>query len=150
MSDVVVTDERCTCELARRLAAALHGGVTIGLRGGLGAGKTTLVRYLVEALGGNSVEVASPSYTLQHEYRLPRGEGKPHVIEHWDLYRLSTMPEELYEPPEGGVVRLIEWPERCPELADSLDGSVDISLDANGTRHVTLGGVCRLQGSITE
>jgi len=146
MRDLVITDEAGTRVLAQNLARVLRGGITIGFSGGLGAGKTTLIRHLVEALGGDPREVASPSYTLQHEYRVAGttsdAGAKTLSIEHWDLYRLSTLPDELYEPPSSSVVRLIEWPERCPELKDALDGTVSIRLCDDGTRKVRLEGVC--------
>lgn len=146
MRELVINDEAGTRALAKDLARVVRGGMTIGFSGGLGAGKTTLIRHLVEALGGDPREVASPSYTLQHEYRVVGGAadagGEIRTIEHWDLYRLSSLPDELYEPPSASVVRLIEWPERCPELKDTLDGTVMIRLCDDGTRDVRVEGSC--------
>jgi len=53
-------------------------------------------------------QVSSPSYVLQHEYR---GQGGL-MIEHWDLYRLTELPDDLNEPPAAGVVRFVEWADR--------------------------------------
>jgi tRNA threonylcarbamoyl adenosine modification protein YjeE len=146
MKELVIHDEAATRALAQRLAPVVRGGTTIGLSGGLGAGKTTLVRFLVESLGGDPKEVASPSYTLQHEYHISRADSgagaRKLTIEHWDLYRLSSLPDELYEAPSSSVVRLIEWPERCPELKDALDGTVTIGLCDDGSRSIRLDGVC--------
>ncbi|MCH5277341.1 MAG: tRNA (adenosine(37)-N6)-threonylcarbamoyltransferase complex ATPase subunit type 1 TsaE [Desulfovibrionaceae bacterium] len=89
------------------------------LYGDLGAGKTTLVRGLAAALpGGDRAEVASPSFTLCHEYPT-----SPPIL-HADLYRLapgSFLPEELDEA-EGLLA--LEWPERLTASAlapDRLD-----------------------------
>jgi len=82
------------------------------LSGGLGGGKTTFARGFVQALpGGERAEVASPSFTLCHQYPTT-----PRVL-HMDLYRLgqdSLFPEEVEEMLEDGVpsVLLVEWPER--------------------------------------
>jgi tRNA threonylcarbamoyladenosine biosynthesis protein TsaE len=123
-----------TEELAEVLAQRLLWGSTLGLTGPLGAGKTFMVRALVGALGGNRGEVASPSYTLQYEYHLPDGK----VIEHWDLYRLTHLPEELLEPASPRTVRVIEWWEKFPELLPTVTLKVDIELLSNEGRRITI------------
>ncbi len=96
--------------LAVDLSAQLRSGVTVGLRGDLGAGKTTFVAQLADVLGIKDA-VTSPSFVLQHEYQ-----SQNFKIEHWDLYRLNALPEELMEPIPLGVVRLIEWYDKFPEI----------------------------------
>jgi len=109
---------------ARGLA---HGeNRVLGLRGELGAGKTTFVRDFVAALpGGPDQEVTSPTYALVHVY-----ETRP-PVRHLDLYRISGPeeleelgPEELLEGP--GLV-LIEWFERCKDAAPA--DRVELLLD---------------------
>jgi len=114
------------------LAAEVHFGHSVGLCGELGAGKTTLVRWLVKALGGRIEQVCSPSYTLQNEYELPNDR----VVEHWDLYRLRELPEELNEPPEGNTLRVIEWPEKAPRLVEDLWLVVELTASETGDREV--------------
>ena len=92
--------------LPSRTSAVFH------LCGDLGAGKTTLVRGFLAALG-NTGRVKSPTYTLVETYEL--GHRTAH---HLDLYRLKV-PEEaeglglrdLIAPGSGEIV-LIEWPEK--------------------------------------
>ena len=116
MSTYTIAHEQDTARIAEAIAPALRGGLVVGLSGDLGAGKTTFVRYLIAAAGGDTRAVSSPTYTLQHEYPLPT--GLP--VEHWDLYRLTVLPMELEESPSSKTVRLIEWPERCPDILPYL------------------------------
>ena len=71
-----------------KLAQLLPAHTTVFLQGQLGAGKTTLVRGFLRALGHNGT-VKSPTYTLVEEYDLAQGK-----IFHFDLYRVKG-PEEL-------------------------------------------------------
>ena len=111
-----LADEAATLAAGARLARALPAlpgaeAVVVWLEGDLGAGKTTLARGLLRALGVTG-SVRSPTYTLVEPYRTPAG---PAVF-HLDLYRLAD-PEELEmlgyrELLEGGSLLLVEWPQR--------------------------------------
>ena len=98
--------------LLAKAVQARNPGVLL-LQGPLGAGKTTLARFLVRALpGGNEAEVASPSFTIANIYcTAPE-------IHHFDLYRLETGThdealEESFD--DSSVLTLVEWPERLAE-----------------------------------
>ena len=103
-------DEAATEAVGAALAPLLRGGEVIALSGDLGAGKTTLVRGLLRALGHTGA-VKSPTYTLVESYRLPAYE-----LHHFDLYRLADPSELDYlgldEFLHPGAVCLFEWPER--------------------------------------
>lgn len=109
-----------TARLGRALAAAFveaKASWLMLLEGDLGAGKTTLTRFLVEALpGGDEAEVASPSFTLCNIYPT-----RPELW-HYDLYRLEDASasddlldalEAIAHAPQGrAALMLVEWPER--------------------------------------
>lgn len=96
---------------ARAFALALPAGSVIALHGPMGAGKTSLVRMLCEALGVRDLsQVTSPTFSLIHEYN-----GTDGVIVHADLYRLRR-PEELEQVGwddllARAALTIIEWPE---------------------------------------
>ena len=109
---LVLPDEAATLRLGTALAAWMRGrrGGVVTLRGDLGAGKTTLARACLRALGATGA-VKSPTYTLVEPYDL----GGLRIL-HMDLYRLSE-PEELYglgvfDEPPSSAWWLVEWPEK--------------------------------------
>ena len=94
--------------IGRKLARALRGGDLVLLYGPLGAGKTTLIRAIAEALEVTD-PVRSPSFTLANIYA-----GKL-LVQHLDLYRLDEIGDEdalaLEEYVGGEAVTLVEWPQ---------------------------------------
>lgn len=118
--------------LGADLAAAIKGGAVVYLTGELGAGKTTLVRGLLRALG-HGATVKSPTYTLVEPYTLA---GR--YIYHFDLYRLGS-PCELeaigardYFQPDA--LCLIEWPERARDYLPGADIEIVLSHDPAGRK----------------
>jgi tRNA threonylcarbamoyladenosine biosynthesis protein TsaE len=122
-------DEPATLALGAALAAGLEPGLTIYLRGDLGAGKTTLARGVLRALGHEGA-VKSPTYTLVEVYELSRLH-----LHHFDFYRFRDPREWIdagfRESFNGRNVSLIEWPERAGGLLPPAD--VEIALELHGT-----------------
>jgi tRNA threonylcarbamoyladenosine biosynthesis protein TsaE len=112
-------DEAATIDFAARMAKTLKAGMVIYLCGDLGAGKTTLVRALLHALGYKG-RVKSPTYTLLEQYEA----GGLH-LRHFDLYRFQD--EEEWETAgfrdefDGRNLCLIEWPEKADGLIPQAD-----------------------------
>jgi len=99
-------------EWGRSLGAEAFPGLVVGLIGPLGAGKTTLVRAIVDGCGGNPAAVTSPTFVLVQEY-----EGR-FPIAHLDVYRLKSAQEYLDLGideiiPEALLV--VEWADRVKD-----------------------------------
>jgi len=133
---IQLPDEAATLALGAVLAPRLHPGLVITLEGDLGAGKTTLVRGLLRALGyGNKVK--SPTYTLV-EVHVVSGLN----LYHFDFYRFNQ-PEEYLEAgldeyfqasgPNAGVC-LVEWPDKAGTYLPRPDLRVCLSVDGEGRR----------------
>ena len=124
---VALVDQAATEALAARLAPALGPGVVVWLTGGLGAGKTTLVRGLLRALGHTGA-VKSPTFTLLEPYNLPR-----FPVYHFDFYRFSSADEwrdagfEEYFRGEGSC--LVEWPELAGPSLPAPDLRIALAFD---------------------
>ncbi len=118
-----------TQAFASGLAKKLQPGLVIYLHGDLGAGKTTLVRAILTALG-HSTAIKSPTYTLVEPYLL---DGLD--IYHFDLYRLSD-PAELEfigirDYLHGAAVCIFEWADKGFGYVPAAD--IEISLVFQGT-----------------
>lgn len=111
-------DEFDTEKVGAALAAGLVAGLVIYLEGNLGAGKTTLVRGTLRALGYEG-KVKSPTYTLIEPYTVSRLE-----LYHFDFYRFNA-PEEYLEAGldeyfSGQGACLVEWPAKAePYIANA-------------------------------
>lgn len=107
-----------TWSIGELLARDLRPGDALLVSGDLGTGKTTLLQGVVSGLGGKVV-VTSPSFTLLHEYPLPRGR----VFRHFDLYRLQSPAvdaerlgfQELLADEQA--IAAVEWADRLPILS---------------------------------
>lgn len=121
---VQVPDLATLERIGARIAAALVPGLTIYLRGDLGAGKTALVGAILRARG-HSGAVKSPTYTLVEPYRIGTL-----AIYHFDLYRLRQAEEleflGIRDYVENQGVLLIEWPQRGAGVLPPADIDVDI------------------------
>lgn len=130
-----LADEAATAALAARLAGALKAGMVIHLRGDLGAGKTTLVRALLHALGYTG-RVKSPTFTLLEQYDV----GGLH-LRHFDLYRFRDETEwetaGFRDEFNGHNLCLVEWPEKALGLIPQADMEIVFEILPVG-RNITL------------
>jgi len=128
MVEYLLEDQAATEAFGASLARCCESGLLVFLQGQLGAGKTTLVRGALRAMGHHG-PVKSPTYTLVEPYETPAGN-----VYHLDLYRLSDADElewiGIRDLLDGQSACLIEWPERGAGILPEPD--VGISLEVAG------------------
>jgi tRNA threonylcarbamoyladenosine biosynthesis protein TsaE len=142
-AEFALADERATAALGAALARAIEAaqaairaqGLVVGLSGDLGAGKTSLIRATLRALGVTGA-VKSPTFTLV----------EPYVVSslnfyHFDFYRFADPEEfssagfrEMFGP---GVICAVEWPEKAGSRLPTVDLRIALSVVGEG-RHASL------------
>jgi tRNA threonylcarbamoyladenosine biosynthesis protein TsaE len=131
-----------TIASGRKLADLLSPPCLLILRGDLGAGKTTLVKGIADALGAAEPdEVTSPTFTLVHEYSGTL-KGKPVKLLHLDLYRLdaerqidSLGLEEMRTP---DAIVLVEWGEKFKSIRKHADGEIVVTSTGGDARKIVV------------
>lgn len=133
-----VTSEAETREVGHQIARHLAAGDIVAMIGGLGAGKTRLVKAIAEASGVAEDDVNSPTFTLIQEYagRVP--------LRHCDTYRLRD-PEEfadlgLDELFARDGIALVEWSDRVEEYLPRDRLEIRFTIDSPTGRTITLSG----------
>ncbi len=132
-----------TVAQGRKLAAELGPPKVVVLTGDLGAGKTTLIKGIVEGFRAAKVDdVTSPTFTLVHEFRGPEAD-----VYHIDLYRVDT-PRELEtlgidDLMSERSVLLIEWGEKFERFRRERDVEIRIERVGESERKVRFA-ICNL------
>ncbi len=122
--------------LGGRLAAQVRMGDVIALDGGLGAGKTTLARGILEGLGLQG-EAPSPSFALVQPYDIPEVRLP---VAHVDLYRLddaAEVDELALDEYLTDSLLIIEWPDRMGDRLWSHALRIAIDVGPTGERRLT-------------
>jgi tRNA threonylcarbamoyladenosine biosynthesis protein TsaE len=145
-----LADEAATMAFGERFAHAIDSvrnassesgdlafnGLQVQLFGDLGAGKTTLVRATLRALG-HTGRVRSPTYTLVEPYAVERPDGELELY-HFDLYRFNDPAEwadaGFREYFDSGAICLVEWPQRAGSLLGVPDLVFSLDVDGDGRR----------------
>jgi len=145
---LLLVDESATMEFAQQLAAQLQPGMVIYLRGDLGAGKTTLVRGVLNALG-YAGRVKSPTYTLLEPYQVAGLD-----LRHFDLYRMNDEAEwesaGFRDEFDGHNIFFVEWPENARNLLPHADIEIKFEIIPQGRHvealgHTMMGNACLKQ-----
>ncbi|HAP29446.1 MAG TPA: tRNA (adenosine(37)-N6)-threonylcarbamoyltransferase complex ATPase subunit type 1 TsaE [Porphyromonadaceae bacterium] len=140
MNRTITIASEADLERAAGEFVSLMGDETVyAFNGPMGAGKTTFIRALVRALGVNDDEASSPSFSIINEYR---SDTTAELIYHFDLYRLESVEEALEIGVEdyfdSGALCLLEWPERIEALLPDDTVIVDIAVNPDESRTLTL------------
>ena len=139
-------DESATEAFAQRLARGLvhwPGGADayLELRGSLGAGKTTLVRHLLRALGVSG-RIKSPTYAVVEPHEAHPVDGATWPVWHFDFYRFND-PEEWSDAGfrdvfAGPGLKLAEWPEQAGGLLPAADWVIALEAEDESARRVAI------------
>ena len=121
-----------TARVADKIAKKINIGDIVLLKGEMGAGKTTITKAIVKALGSDDY-VTSPTFAIMNVYK-----ATDKAIYHFDLYRLTKsmdidtlgLDDYLYD---SGAVSLIEWPEA---IENEFKGAKRISLVKDGDKRI--------------
>lgn len=121
-------DSQSTEALGRALAATRPGNAVVFLQGDLGAGKSTLARALLRALGVQGA-IRSPTYTLIERYPVEGGEAW-----HLDLYRIGNAGELdfLGLDEATATLWLVEWQERGSAGLPAPDLHIELAVQGRG------------------
>lgn len=136
---ITLNDLNDTQILAKKIADSIEVPMIVTMNGDLGAGKTTLVREIILALGVTG-RVKSPTFTLLEEYDISLGK-----VLHFDLYRFAD-PEEWLdlgfdELLDGNsYIAFIEWAERAQGLLKCADWKIDINVINENMRELNING----------
>ena len=142
VASLVWADETATRLFAARLAQqAALANAFIALQGDLGAGKTTLVRHLLQALGVQG-RIKSPTYAVVESYELPEGRRAALNVWHFDFYRFCD-PREWEDAGfrdifAGEGLKLAEWPEKAATVLPVADMEIHLSTTTEDVRLVRL------------
>lgn len=133
MRTIHITSQEELPEVARAVIAATGRRNVVVFRGGMGAGKTTLIREIAAQLGAADT-VTSPTFAIVNHYR---GADRRNIY-HFDFYRIDD-PREAYdfgyeEYLFSGDLCLVEWPEKIEQLLPEEVVTVRITVDSETAR----------------
>ena len=122
---------------AREFVDVIGDRTVFAFYGHMGAGKTTFIKAICEALGVEDV-ITSPTFAIVNEYTT--GSGKP--LYHFDFYRIKRLDEFFDMGGEdyfySGNLCFIEWPELIEEVLPTDAVIVSIKEDVDGSRVVDI------------
>lgn len=130
----ILADEQATLDLGAQLANQLPEKGIVFLHGTLGAGKTTLVRGILQAFGHQG-STKSPTYTIVEPYTIQNNaipnKNMIRKVYHFDLYRLSEAEELEYmgirDYFDDKALCFIEWPENGDGFLPDADFEITLS-----------------------
>jgi len=136
--EIIIRDKSCLQKSAKKFLCLTSGRKIFAFFGSMGAGKTTIIKAICEALGAKNT-VTSPSFTIVNEYITFSGESLYHI----DFYRIKKT-EEVFdfgieEYLSSGSYCFMEWPELVEGILPPETVNVRITVDDNKQRILKLG-----------
>ena len=136
MDKIIISSPDQLAEAARQFVGQMGDDTVFAFYGKMGAGKTTFIKAICEALGVTDV-ITSPTFAIVNEYR---SEEDNELIYHFDFYRIKKL-EEVYDMGYedyfySGALCFIEWPELIEELLPADAVRVWIEETEGGKRKV--------------
>jgi tRNA threonylcarbamoyladenosine biosynthesis protein TsaE len=142
LAELVSRNASETLEVGRKIGRGVKAGMIIALEGPLGAGKTTLVKGIAEALG-IAEPVTSPTFTIISEYPCVI-EQRPSVLYHIDLFRIGRAEEldelGLEDLLASDGLTVIEWSEKAAEFLPPDALCVSFRIQTGGERILSISG----------
>ncbi len=137
--EIKIKDIESIGEAARQFVGEIGDRRVFAFYGKMGAGKTTFIKAVCEALGVEDV-ITSPTFAIVNEYSIPAGGALEGAIYHFDFYRIKKL-EEVYDMGYedyfySGSLCMIEWPELIEELLPENAVKVSIVEQEDGSRTV--------------
>lgn len=122
---------------AKEFLGKIGDSKVVAFYGSMGSGKTTFISAVCSLLGVED-DVNSPTFNIVNEYHSDSGD----VIYHFDFYRIESIPEALdigfEEYVYSGNLSLIEWPEKIEQILPDDTLKVQISVQNDGSRLISL------------
>ena len=124
---------------AEEFVSLMDDRTVYAFNGEMGAGKTTFINAVARALGVEEDPTGSPTFAIVNEYR---SDTTAELIYHFDLYRIENLEQAfdigIEDYFESGAVCLIEWPDRVEDILPDDTVSVNITVNPDGSRTLTL------------
>lgn len=138
MKEIIIPSIDKIPEAAQLFVEAIGNRKVFLFYGHMGAGKTTFIRAICEALGVEDV-INSPTFAIVNEYSTTEGRQ----VFHFDFYRINKV-EEAYDFGcedyfYSGQLCFVEWPEMIEPLLPADAVEVHISEQEDGSRRVVVG-----------
>lgn len=130
-----IPDTAALSAAAREFMGLMDDFTVFTFTGEMGAGKTTFISALAQALGVDPDEANSPSFAIVNEYR---SDTTAELIYHFDLYRLESLEEVMdigfEDYLDCGAICLIEWPDKVEDILPDDTVKVDIKVNDDHSR----------------
>ena len=136
MYTIHISSPEHLAEAAQQFVEQMGEDTVFAFYGKMGAGKTTFIKAICEALGVSDV-ITSPTFAIVNEYT----DGEQQPVYHFDFYRIKKL-EEVYDMGYeeyfySGALCLIEWPELIEDVLPDDTVRVTIEEQADGSRLLT-------------